>query len=155
MKLRNSLFLITAIFILSCGGNNNFIDLGPDYSNAPDPFSTEGITPDTTESGLIIFTLETGNSQLSVGPRDDILIFYTGRTTDLEIFDSSYRNLETDPSRLSISNLIDGFAEGVIGMQEGGKRVLVIPPELGYAGTSNVLRNDTLIFDVELDTIIF
>ena len=62
---------------------------------------------------------------------------------------------------MTISNLIDGFTEGVLGMKEGGKRVLVIPPELAYlnyTGNSRTLidlRNDTLVFDIELDTIIF
>ena len=160
MTLRNSLLLFVLLFSISCG-NNNPLDFGPVYTNAPDPFSVDGITPDTTESGLIIYTLEEGSGQLSVELRDDILLFFTGRTTDLEIFDSSYRNLETDPSRLTISNLIDGFTEGVLGMKEGGKRVLVIPPELAYlnyTGNSRTLidlRNDTLVFDIELDTIIF
>ena len=40
-------------------------------------------------------------------------------------------------------------------MKEGGKRVLVIPPSLAYEGTTNALRNDTLVFDIELETIIF
>jgi len=40
-------------------------------------------------------------------------------------------------------------------MKEGEKRVLVVPPELGYAGTTNSLREDTLVFDVELESIIF
>jgi peptidylprolyl isomerase len=57
-----------------------------------------------------------------------------------------------------VGDLIDGFEQGVIGMQVTGKRRLIIPPELGYGseplrdgnGTIIVPANSTLVFDVEL-----
>ena len=155
MNLRNTFFgIILLSFIASCGGDDPFF-FQDDYSTVPEPFSISGITPDTTESGLIIYVLEEGSSIDSVTIRDVVAVYYTGRTVNDEVFDSSYKNGRTDPTNFEVANLVDGFTEGLLGMKEGGRRVLVIPPELGYAGTSNRLREDTLIFDLELGTIFF
>lgn len=154
MKLRLLLLLPLFVAIISCGGNDPYI-FRDDFSTVPDAFSTTGITPDTTETGLIIYNLANGSSELTVSIRDQVTVYYTGRKTTGEIFDSSYKNGQTRPATFSVANLIDGFTEGLIGMQEGGKRVIIVPPNLGYAGTSNALRADTLIFDIELESIFF
>ncbi len=155
MNLRNTFFgTLLLMFIISCGGNDPFF-FEDDFSTVPEAFSVEGITPDTTQTGLIIYEIAAGSGNLEIGIRDDVEIFYTGRTTDEEIFDSSYKNSNDDPLRSSVRSFVDGFTEGLIGMKEGGKRVLVIPPALAYEGTTNALRNDTLVFDIEIDSIIF
>lgn len=155
MNLRNTFFgIILLSFIASCGGDDPF-SFQDDFSTVPEPFSISGITPDTTETGLIIYNLETGSGLDSVTIRDIVGVYYTGRTTSDDVFDSSYKNGRTDPTNFEVANLVDGFTEGLLGMREGGRRVLVIPPELGYAGTSNSLREDTLVFDLELDAIFF
>lgn len=156
LKFRNFLIAFTVFFTISCGGDNPYL-FEDDYSSVPEPYSTAGITPDTTETGLIIYTLDEGDTtrQVDVGIRDVVRVFYTGRKTNLEIFDSSFKNDQTSATQFTVANVIDGFTEGLLGMHEGGKRVLMIPPELAYEGTTNTLRNDTLVFDIELETIIF
>jgi FKBP-type peptidyl-prolyl cis-trans isomerase len=77
------------------------------------------------------------------------------RLEDGTIEDSSYRERNPDPVRFSLTEVIRGFREGIVGMVEGEKRVLIIPPALGY-GTQpgHRLSNQTLRYDVELVAII-
>lgn len=51
-----------------------------------------------------------------------------------------------------LSNIIPGFAEGVLGMKVGGQRRLIIPPSLAYGaqGSGPIPPNSTVIFDVTL-----
>ena len=53
---------------------------------------------------------------------------------------------------LGTSQAIQGFDEGVTGMKPGGKRKLVIPPELAYGnrGQGSIPPNATLVFEVQL-----
>lgn len=147
------------IFVSACGTDPFFAP--DDFSTVPEAFSTEGATLIEKESGLVIYVLEEGFSEFTLTSRDDALIYYTGRKTNGEIFDSSYKNGITDPtafrslSRNSLTSTVPGFYEGVLGMKEGGKRVLVIPPSLGYGNDPNSeLQNDTLVFDIELSRIL-
>lgn len=72
---------------------------------------------------------------------------YSGRLTDGTEFDAG-----TYPFQLGARRVIAGWDEGLVGMRIGGKRQLVIPPDLAYgpAGSGRIGPNAILIFTVEL-----
>jgi FKBP-type peptidyl-prolyl cis-trans isomerase len=108
-----------------------------------------------TDSGLIIEDLRYGTGE-EVKPHAHVLMHYRGTLADGTEFDSSYKRNE--PTAFSLDGVIKGWGEGVPGMKVGGKRRLIIPPELGYAGreikgpNNQVLipANSMLIFEMEL-----
>lgn len=82
-----------------------------------------------------------------------VSVHYAGFLENGEMFDSSITRGEPFNFPLGAGQVIQGWDEGVQGMRVGGKRVLVIPPELGYGeqGYPPVIPgNATLIFEVEL-----
>ncbi len=104
-----------------------------------------------TPSGLTITM-----THMSEGARvgDTALILYTGMFTDGTVFDASKdHNNEPIPVKLGAGQVIKGWEEGLIGMQVGEKRHLVIPPALAYGEKGRgdkIPPNSTLEFDVEL-----
>jgi len=105
----------------------------------------------TTASGLQYQDLVVGKgAQPKEG--DTVIVNYTGRFTNGKIFDTSVGK-QPFPFRLGRGEVIKGWDEGVASMHVGGKRKLVIPPDLAYGagGYPGVIPpNSTLTFDVEL-----
>ena len=104
-----------------------------------------------TASGLRITDLEIGTGAEAVSG-EVVSVNYRGTLMNGKEFDSSYgRGPFSFP--LGGGRVIRGWDEGVAGMKVGGKRKLVIPPDLAYGdrGAGGVIPpNATLIFEVEL-----
>lgn len=101
----------------------------------------------TTPSGLVYKVLEKGEGP-NVGPNQTALINYTGRLVNGEQFDSS----NGTPIRLSPSQVIPGFGEGLQLMNKGAKYILYIPSDLAYGMQAPPVigPGQTLIFELEV-----
>ena len=91
----------------------------------------------------------TGNA---VRKGDRVRVHYTGRLTDGTVFDSSVPRGEPFEFDVGAGQVIRGWDEGLVGMKQGGRRTLTIPPEMGYGerGIGPIPGNATLVFDIEL-----
>ena len=110
----------------------------------------------TTPSGLKIIDIKSGTGA-SPKTGQTCVMHYTGWLyedgTKGKKFDSSVDRNEPFEFKIGLHQVIAGWDEGVSTMKVGGKRTLIIPPELGYGarGAGGVIPgNATLIFDVEL-----
>ncbi len=115
----------------------------------PPPVSGQ---PTPTPSGLEYIDITPGT-----GPEarqgQQVTVHYTGWLTNGTKFDSSVDRNNPFTFALGRAQVIKGWDTGVAGMRVGGKRRLIIPPDLGYGarGAAGVIPpNATLIFDVEL-----
>ena len=105
-----------------------------------------------TPSGLKIIDVQIGTGREALA-NTNVTVHYDGRLENGKEFDSSRRRDQPFRFKLGAGQVIRGWDEGLVGMKEGGKRQLVIPPELGYGqqGAGGVIPpNATLVFDVEL-----
>ncbi len=108
----------------------------------------------TTPSGLMYVDLKEGDGS-TPEKTDRVKVHYTGWLLDGTKFDSSVDRGQPFGFGLS-GGVIKGWQEGVATMKVGGKRKLIIPPELGYGkrGSGAVIPPDAvLVFDVELISI--
>jgi|SRR3989344_4105507 len=108
--------------------------------------------PTRYDNGLIVQDLVVGNGKVAENG-DTLDAHYVGTLEDGTKFDSSYDRGQPLQFVLGAGQLIKGWELGLVGMKEGGKRKLIIPPELGYGsrGIPNMISpNATLIFEIEL-----
>ena len=109
----------------------------------------------TTASGLQYTDTVVGTGASPAGKT--AVVHYTGWLYDNgqkgKKFDSSVDRNEPFEFPVGAGRVIKGWDEGVASMKVGGKRTLIIPPEMGYGarGAGGVIPpNATLMFDVEL-----
>jgi FKBP-type peptidyl-prolyl cis-trans isomerase len=100
-----------------------------------------------TSSGLRYADLKVGQGEEAV-PGKIVEVQYTGRLKDGTPFDTCRERGLPFTFRLGAGDAIKGWDQGLIGMKVGGKRRLVIPPELGFGkkGVGGVVPPDAVLF---------
>jgi len=169
---KNIVPLLIVLAVIFIGGTGIFFlsnqkNLTPDININPTPFPTSAIistpTPQatsganmdkvvTTQSGLKIQDIIVGNGQ-EVKSGDMVTVHYLGTLENGTKFDSSYDRSTPFSTQIGVGQVIAGWDEGIVGMKVGGKRKLIIPPDLGYGqqgAGSSIPPNSTLVFEVEL-----
>lgn len=106
----------------------------------------------TTPSGLKYtdIVIGTGESPL---PGQKVTIHYTGTLLDGKKFDSSKDRMTPYSFTLGAGQTLAGWEEGVVTMKVGGKRKLIVPPNLAYGSTGVgkiIPPYATVVFEIEL-----
>jgi FKBP-type peptidyl-prolyl cis-trans isomerase len=126
------------------------------------PAKPDACTPPPKE--LVVKDIAPGSGQ-AVRFRSAVLVGYTGWVYDG--CKPDFKGKEFDSSRdrpapfgltVGAGRVIKGWDEGLIGMKEKGKRLLVIPPDKAYgerSPTPAIPPNSTLVFEVELVQIVY
>lgn len=86
---------------------------------------------------------------------DTVEVNYIGTLQNGQEFDNSYKRGKPFTFTVGAGKVIPGWEQGIIGMQTGGQRILVIPANLAYgeAGFGPIPGNATLVFAIELVSI--
>lgn len=145
-----ALVAVTAILALAACGDDNPFQVIEETEFA----ASLGVDLETMEklpSGVYIQDIEPGTGDALVYGAT-MTVTYTGWLADGTEFDSG---TFTDVL-LEGQGVIDGFGQGVLGMQPGGTRLIVIPPELAYGeeGVGIIPPGAILVFRVTLDDVI-
>lgn len=167
------LALACVLVLAACGGGDGGDDPGAAADAAAGDTAAEDtaaatVTPDSAcerltavpadsmeaaESGLRVLQVETGQGT-AASAGDTVAAHYLGCLTDGTKFDASRDRGEPISFVLGQGRVIQGWDEGLRGMQPGGVRYLRIPPDLGYGarGTPGgpIPPDATLLFEVEM-----
>ncbi|MBU2330279.1 FKBP-type peptidyl-prolyl cis-trans isomerase [Patescibacteria group bacterium] len=84
---------------------------------------------------------------------DTVSVNYVGALPDGTVFDASANHGGPFSFQLGGGQVIAGWDQGLVGMKVGGKRTLIIPPDMAYGARAVgdvIPANATLLFEVEL-----
>jgi|ETNmetMinimDraft_15_1059895.scaffolds.fasta_scaffold34646_2 FKBP-type peptidyl-prolyl cis-trans isomerase len=143
--------LISVFFVTACGQQ------GGAEMAASEGESQEAASEVITE--LQIIDVVEGDGEAATAGQN-VVVHYTGWLYQAgapenrgKKFDSSVDRGQPFVFPLGAGRVIRGWDEGVAGMQIGGKRVLIIPPDMGYGARgagADIPPNATLVFEVDL-----
>jgi len=167
-----AVFALTAFGAAACGYPDPYASNAPVANESPNPSASPSVSPGaddcnagtglpavTYPDGLKIIDLKVGTGAAAKAG-ENAEVQYTGWLTNCHQFDSS-RSPGRTPFTFQIgqSQVIPGWDEGFLGLKVGGKRKLIIPPDLAYGpqgqtdqqtGATVIPANATLVFVVEL-----
>lgn len=100
----------------------------------------------------IYSVIDSEGSGTSPSPGTSISVHYTGSLMDGTVFDISRDRNEPFEFKVGTGQVIPGWDTVLLTMKKGGKRTVILPPEMGYgkAGAGPIPPNSWLVFDIEL-----
>jgi peptidylprolyl isomerase len=159
--------LLLAAFAAACGGDDE-TETAATATPAPAPFNAKAVSKDLGAKPVVPAT---GGDPPTELQKTDIVKgkgrrAQAGETLDVDYvgiswstgaqFDASWDRGQPISFPLGAGQVIPGWDQGVAGMRVGGRRVLVIPPDLGYGAQGappDIAPNETLVFVVDLKRI--
>jgi len=146
MKYLNYVLSLTLIMlILSCSKNKDYTQI--DEEIIQEYIADNNLDAVATGSGLY-YVIETTGNGVFPDLSSVVTVAYTGKLTEGSIFDQSSSAGISFP----LTNVIQGWQEGIPLFSEGGTGKLLIPSALGYGNNAigSIPANSVLIFDIEL-----
>ncbi len=152
IRLLGPLFLVIAVGLAACssGGDGGCKDIASSLTTGGDGIPEVEGEVTTTASCLQIIDIQLGEGD-AVQPEGIVSVDYNGYLEDGTIFATTHERGQ--PIAFALTRVMQGWQEGIQGMQVGGKRRLIVPAELaaGTFGFGPTAPPDvTVIFDIEL-----
>ena len=150
-QLTTGIAVIAAVAVVSIF----FIFKNPFMTQDTTQQTSEATSTDTSTSAVANTSLVVQDEQVGTGATaqagDIVSVDYTGKFQNGTVFDTSVGKTPIKFT-LGAGNVIPGFDQGVQGMKVGGKRLLIIPPSLGYGSqqVGPIPPNSTLVFEITL-----
>ena len=128
-----------------------FFIIGNPFTAVSDATTQLSGTDDSAQPSQLVMQDETVGTGAVAQAGDVVSVNYTGKLEDGTVFDTSVGKAPIQFT-LGIGQVIPGWDQGLVGMKVGGKRLLIIPPSLGYgaSGYGPIPPNSTLVFEVSL-----
>jgi cyclophilin family peptidyl-prolyl cis-trans isomerase len=105
----------------------------------------------TTKSGLQYLTVTDGTGDI-IPAGAKAMVHIKATLADGQLLDDTAKRGQPAPVEFGVNRTLPGLDEGLTGMKKGGKRILVVPPQLAFGerGNGGIPPNATIIFEVEL-----
>lgn len=145
--------------------------LPPNFDNVPAAFVFDDVEPMDLPDGIKRYVLDSPGEDLPIEVvlRDQIRVHMTLRTESGDKIYSTYQNNNDTAIVFTVQNFrpgfpvtygsqqafTDGLRKGVLGMNEGERAVIVVPPEQGFkniqeGSLNEPYRDETLVYDIML-----
>lgn len=159
--------MATALFLVQGSLNPNVVPPEEQVAQAPKPgiivvnenadeaelqqALIDAVDSNGNFSRMVIDDIKVGNGK-EAKDGNTVLVHYAGTLQDGTEFDNSRERNQPFEFKIGAGTVISGWEEGLLGMKEGGERILVIPPEKGYGeqGMGPIPGDATLVFKIEL-----
>jgi peptidylprolyl isomerase len=176
-RLARLVLILIAVVVVSgltaCGGDDDSAGAPPETATSqpdtgtatePTPAEAEAALKDTTRKPVIPKPTGSPPRKLVVddivkgkGPPakkgDTVIVNYVGENfSNGKEFDASWDRGQPFPVTIGRTHVIEGWTRGLVGIRKGGRRMLTIPPELGYGPNGYppaIPPNETLVFVVD------